>query len=82
METEGLRISELIQVSRENLFVLPSAFNSEPLNTQITKLFDSDLDKLSPTISFANKCADLRMAIIHQLKSDSCDSDSQSNSMI
>ena len=79
METEGLKISELIQVSRENLFVLPSAFNSEPLNTQMTKLLDSDLDKLSPTISFANKCADLRMAIIHQLKSDSCDSDSQSN---
>ena len=79
METEGLKISELIQVSRENLFVLPSAFNSEPLNTQITKLFDSDLNKLSPTVSFANECANLRIAIIHQLKSDSCDSDSQSN---
>ena len=67
METEGTKISELIQVSVENLFVLPSAFNSEPVNTQMSKLFDSDLFKLSPTVSFANKCADLRMSIIRQL---------------
>ena len=70
METEGLKISDLIQVSKENLFVLPSAFNSESLNTQITKLFDSDLCKLTPTISFANKSTNLRMSIIKQLKND------------
>ena len=67
METEGAKISDLIQVSVENLFVLPSAFNSEPMNTQLNKLFDSDIFKLSPTVSFANKCADLRMSIINQL---------------
>ena len=70
METEGLKISDLIQVSKENLFVLPSAFNSQSLNTQITKLFDSDLCKLTPTISFANKSTNLRMSIISQLKND------------
>ena len=68
METEGTKISDLMQVSVENLFILPSAFNSEPVNTQLNKLFDSDLFKLSPTESFANKCADLRMSIIHQLE--------------
>ena len=68
METEGTKISDLIQVSERNLFVLPSAFNSETVNTQMCKLFDSDLFKLSPTESFANKCADLRMSIIHQLE--------------
>ena len=68
METEGTKISDLIQVSVENFFILPSAFNSEPMNTQLNKLFDSDLFKLSPTESFANKCADLRMSIIHQLE--------------
>ena len=68
METEGLTISDLLQVSRENLFVLPSAFNSVCVNSQMAKLFDSDLNKLSPTVSFANKCADLRMSIIQQLR--------------
>ena len=70
METEGLNISDLIQVSRENLFVLTSGFNSQSLNTEATRLFDSDLVKLSPTVSFAKKCADLRMSIIKQLKED------------
>ena len=68
MEAEGLKISDLIQVSENNLFVLQSAFNSQSLNTNMTKLFDSVLSKLSPTASFADKCADLRMSIIHQLE--------------
>ena len=68
MELEGTKISDLIQVSVENLFVLPSAFNLESVNTQMCELFDSDLSKLSPTESFANKCADLRISIIHQLE--------------
>ena len=80
METEGLKISGLIQVSKENLFVLPSAFNSESLNT-ITKLFDSDLCKTNPTLSFANKYADLRMSIIHQLKADISDNETPFNTM-
>ena len=70
MGTEGLKISDLIEVLEKNLFVLPSAFNSESLNTQITKLFDSKLCKSNPTIDFANRCADLRLSIIHQLKAD------------
>ena len=81
METEGLKISELIQVSEKNLFVLPSAFNSESLNTQMTKLFDSDLSKLFPTNSFANKCASLRMSIISQLKNEGHISKTNSNNM-
>ena len=81
MDTDGLKISDLINVSKENLFVLPSAFNSKSLNTQITKLFDSDLCKLSPTISFANRCADLRMSIIHQLKNNVSDSKTSFNTM-
>ena len=81
MDAEGLKISDLIQVSKENLFVLPSAFNSKSLNSQITKLFDSDLCKLSPTISFANRCADLRMSIIHQLKNNVSDSKTSFNTM-
>ena len=80
METEGLKISDLIQVSKENLFVLPSAFNSQSLNA-ITKLFDSDLCKLYPTLSFANKCADLRMSIIDQLKADFSNNETPFNTM-
>ena len=64
MDTEGVKISDLIQVSKENLFILPSAFNSEQMNKN---LFDSNVIKLSPTVTFADKCARLRMAIINQL---------------
>ena len=65
LETDGTKISDLIQISKENLFILPSAFNSEQINK---KLFDSNVNKLSPTITFADKCADLRLAIIRQLE--------------
>ena len=81
METEGLKISDLIQVSKKNLYVLQSAFNSQSLNTQITKVFDSELCKLSPTDVFAKKCADLRMSIIHQLRDDASDNESPFNTM-
>ena len=67
MDTEGIKISDLIQVSRDNLFILPSAFNSEQMNKPGSRLFDSKVIKLSPTITFADKCADLRLAIINQL---------------
>ena len=67
VDTEGVKIFNLIQVSKENLFILPSAFNSEQINKPGGKLFDSEVTKLSPTITFADKCADLRMAIINQL---------------
>ena len=67
VDTEGARISDLIQISKENLFILPSAFNSEQINKPGAQLFDSKVTKLSPTITFADKCADLRMAIINQL---------------
>ena len=50
MDTEGIKVSELIQVSRDNLFILPSAFNSEQMNKPGSKLFDSKVIKLSPTI--------------------------------
>ena len=62
MELEGVKISDLIQVSKDNLFVLPSAFNQHSL-----KLFDSNFVKLSPTIPFAKRCSELRQAIINQL---------------
>ena len=67
MDTEGIKISDLIQVSRENLFILPSAFNSEQMNTPGSKLFNSEVIKLSPTVTFADKCTKLRLAIIEQL---------------
>ena len=73
METEGVEISDLIQISRENLFILPTAFNSQPVNDIDAKLFDSDVVKLSPTIEFARKCTNLRVAIIEQLDHMSCD---------
>ena len=69
MDTEGIKISDLIQVSRENLFILPSAFNSEQMNTPGSKLFNSEVIKLSPTVTFADKCTKLRLAIIEQLDS-------------
>ena len=64
IETEGVKFSQLIQVSKENLFILPSAFNSEQMNKN---LFSSKVIKLTPTTAFADKCADLRMSIINQL---------------
>ena len=81
METEGLKISDLIQISKRNLFVLQSAFNSQSMNTKMTKVFDSVLYKLSPTTSFADKCADLRMSIIHQLRDDASINESPFNTM-
>ena len=68
IDSEGIKVSDLIKVSRENLFVLPSAFNSEQINKPNLHLFNSKVIKLSPTIAFADKCADLRMAIIERLE--------------
>ena len=67
MELEGTKISELIHVSKDNLFVLPSAFNIMEMNKPEAVLFDSDVIKLSPTIVFANNCSKLREAIFKQL---------------
>ena len=67
IDTEGVKISDLIQISRENLFVLPSAFNSEQINQPNAKLFDSKVSKLTPTNTFAEKCTELRIAIIKRL---------------
>ena len=73
MEAEGVKISDLIQISSENLFVLPLAFNSQQMNDTSGRLFDSDVIKLSTTPSFANKCTKLRLAIINQLDHMSLD---------
>ena len=73
LDMEGAKISDLIQVLEENLFVLPSAFNSEQINKPSLKIFDSNVTKLSPTIQFADKCGDLLLAIIEQLDSMSLD---------
>ena len=69
VDTEGKTIiaSELIKISPKNLFVLPSAFNLAHFNKHSLKLFDSKVIKLSPTTIFADKCADLRIAIIDRL---------------
>ena len=67
MDTEGIKMSELIHISRENLFILPSAFNSESMNKPNSKLFDTNVIKLTPTVSFAEKCTNLRLAVIEQL---------------
>ena len=67
IDTDGLKVSDLIQVTKENLFILPSAFNSELVNKPGAKLFDSKVIKISPAMAFANKCADLRLAIINGL---------------
>ena len=66
-EIEGVKISELIQVSRDNLFVLPPAFNYKPLNDPGKKLYHSNIIKLLPTLPFAQECAKLRLAIVSQL---------------
>ncbi|KAI6650383.1 P-loop containing nucleoside triphosphate hydrolase [Oopsacas minuta] len=67
MEIEGIRISDLIQVSRDNLFILPSAFNSQQMNKPAANLFNSSVVKQSPTNTFAIRCAELRLAIIDEL---------------
>ena len=67
MDTEGIKMSELIHLSRENLFILPSAFNSESMNKPNSKLFDTNIIKLTPTVAFAEKCTNLRLAVIDQL---------------
>ena len=65
MDSDGVKISDLMQISKENMFILPFAFNSEKLNKLSHN--KSDVIKLSPTIAFADKCTDLRLAIINQL---------------
>ena len=67
MEIEGSKISDLIQVSRENLYVLPSAFNSQLMNKPAAKIFNAKVSKQSPTAMFAVQCAELRLAIINEL---------------
>ena len=67
MELEGSKISDLIQFSRKNLFILPCAFNIVQMNKPAAKLFDSDVVKLTPTTGFAESCAVLRQAIVDQL---------------
>ena len=42
METEGVKVSCLIKISKDNLFILPPAFNSEQINKN---LFDSKINK-------------------------------------
>ena len=68
METEEKSLSDLITVSRDNLFILPSAFNSNQMNNPTVSLFDSKVTKRSPTEDFADSCANLRLAIIHSLR--------------
>ena len=53
MDAGGVKISDLIQVSGENLFILPSAFNLEQVNKPNAQLFNSNVIKLSPTVEFA-----------------------------
>ena len=60
-------ILDLIQVSEDNLFILPLAFNSELMNKPGSKIFDSEVIKLTSTISFADQCTKLRLSIIEQL---------------
>ena len=67
IDVGSIKISDLIQVSRENLFILPSAFNLEQINKSNANLFNSNVIKLSPTVEFARKCAEIRLAIINQL---------------
>ena len=67
MDAGDIKISDFIQISQENLFILPSAFNSEQINKPNAQLFSSNVSKLSPTVEFAGKCAEIRLAIINQL---------------
>ena len=81
MELEGTRISDLIQVSSDNLVILPPAFNCVQMNKPAAKLFDTDVIKLYPSIAFANSCAKLRQSIIDQLIEMAPDDRSTFNSM-
>ena len=67
MDIEGIKMSELIQISKENFFILPSAFNSASMNKPNSKLFDANVIKLTPAASFAEKCTNLRLTVIDQL---------------
>ena len=40
METDGTKLSKLINVSEKNLFVLGSAYNSTLMNTETASLFN------------------------------------------
>ena len=69
METDGTKLSKLINVSEKNLFVLGSAYNSTLMNTETASLFESKVIKQSPTEDFAESCTQLRQAIINSLRS-------------
>ena len=79
IDAEAVKITDLIQVSRENLFILPSAFNSEQINQPNAKLFESKVSKLTPTNTFAEKCTELRLAIIKRLDGIPLIDDNQPN---
>ena len=81
MELEGTKITDLIQVSRKNLFILPAAFNMVQINRPAAQLFDSKVIKLSPTIAFADRCAELRQSIMNQLIAMPLDERATFNSM-
>ena len=68
MESEGPKLSQLIQVSEENLFILGSAYNSTMMNSATANLFDSKVTKQSPTEDFIDSCTQLRLKIIDSLR--------------
>ena len=67
MESEGQKLSQLIQVSEENLFILGSAYNSTMMNSATASLFDRKVTKQSPTEDFTDSCTQLRLKIIDSL---------------
>ena len=68
METEGTSLSQLINISEENLFILGSAFNATMMNSKTARLFDSKVIKQSPAEDFVESCTKLRQVIIDSLQ--------------
>ena len=66
-ELEKIRVSDLIKITLDNLFVLPSAFHSELIDDSPLSIGSSQIIKLSPTKQFIAKASNLRTKIFNTL---------------
>ena len=68
-DSECVRISDLIKVSTNDLFVLPSAFNVESIaDYPLCENDKSKARKFQPTTAFAEECSSLRSAIFEAIR--------------
>ena len=66
--SKKIKISDQINLTEEDLFTLPNAFNTISIDTPTEEIFDKRVIKQIPASNFALECSELRKSIFNQLK--------------